>query len=117
WDKFSTRNLGLRVTRRMAHEFGGNLQAAREASAAQVSRALGVKVNCWTSAERRSLEEWSLVLSLIPKITDWSPAERREIIEIIRSQSGPNEMHYLHLTQHHKKLRSELLRLGSRVGS
>src|SRR5262249_42092298 len=61
WDKFSTRNLGLRVSRRMAQEFAGNLPAAREASAAQVSRALGVKVNGWTGAGRRSLEEWSLV--------------------------------------------------------
>ena len=34
------------------------------------------------------------------------------MIEIIRSQSGPDEMRYLHLTQHHDPLRRELLRLG-----
>jgi hypothetical protein len=114
WDQFSTRNLGLRVSRRMAQEFAGNLPVMRDACAARISRALGVKSQLWTNAERRSLEEWSLVLSLIPKITGWSPAERREIIAIIRSQSGPNEMHYLCLTRHHKRLRRELLRLGSR---
>jgi len=114
WDQFSTRNLGLRVSRRMAQEFAGNLPVMRDASAARISRVLGVKSYLWTNAERRSLEEWSLVLSLIPKITGWSTAERREIIEIIRSQSGPNEMHYLHLTRHDKRLRRELLRLGSR---
>ena len=115
WDRFSTRNLGLRLSRRMAQEFGGDLPVMRDASVARISRALGVNSYRWTNAEWRSLEEWSLVLSLIPKITGWSPAERREMTEIIRSRSGPNEMHYLHLTQHHMKLRWELLRLGSRV--
>jgi hypothetical protein len=112
WDTFSTRNLGLRVTRKMAEEFGGNLPAMRDASAATITRVLGVKSYRWTNAERRSLEEWSLVLSLIPKITVWSDAEKREMIEIIRAQSGPDEMHYLHLTQHHEQLRRELLLLG-----
>jgi hypothetical protein len=115
WDRFSTRDLGLRVSRKMAREFGGSLPAVREACATQISRAFGVSNNHWTNAERRSLEEWSLVLSLIPKITDWSPAERREMLEIIRSQSGPDEMRYLHLTKHHMKLRWGLLRLGSQV--
>ena len=87
----------------------------REASATEVSRALGVQINRWTGTERRSLEEWSLVLSLIPKIGDWSATEKRQMIEMIRSQSGPHEMHYLHLTQHHEHLRRELLRLGSRM--
>jgi len=115
WDSFSTRNVGLRVSRRMAEKFGGDLPAMREASAAGVSRALGVKIHRWTSAERRSLEEWSLVLGPIAKIAGWSAAEKREMIEIIRAQSGPDEMRYLHLTQHHEPLRRELLQLGSRA--
>jgi hypothetical protein len=115
WDRFSTRNLGLRATRKMAQEFGGNLPEMRDASAARISRVLGVKSYRWTNAERRSLEEWSLVLSLIPKISVWSDAEKWKMIEIIRAQSGPDEMHYLHLTQHHEQLRRELLRLGVRV--
>ena len=115
WDRFSTRNLGLRATRKMAQEFGGNLPAMRGASAARISRVLGVKSYRWTNAEQRSLEEWSLVLGLIPKITVWSDAEKWKMIEIIRAQSGPDEMHYLHLTQHHEQLRRELLRLGVRV--
>jgi len=115
WDKFSTRNLGLRVSRRMAQEFGGDLPALRDASTARISRVLGVKSYRWTNAELRSLEEWSLVLSLIPRITLWSDAEKWRMIEIIRAHSGPDEMHYLHLTQHHEQLRRELLRLGARV--
>jgi hypothetical protein len=115
WDTFSTRNVGLRVSRRMAEKFGGHLPAMREASVAEVSGALGVKIHRWTSTERRSLEEWSLVLGPIKKIASWSAAEKRQMIEIIRAQAGPDEMRYLHLTQHHEPLRRELLQLGSRA--
>jgi hypothetical protein len=115
WDKFSTRNLGLRVSRRMAQEFGGDLAAMRDASTVRISRALGVKSYRWTNAELRSLERWSLVLNLFPQVTLWSDAEKRGMIDIIRAQSGPDEMHYLHLTQHHKQLRQALLRLGVQV--
>jgi hypothetical protein len=115
WDKFSTRNLGLRVSRRMAQQFGGNLPAMRDDSVARISRILGVNSYRWTNAERRCLEEWSLVLRLIPNIAAWSAAEKRKTIEIIRAQSGPDEMHYLHLTRHHRQLRRELLRLGVRA--
>src|SRR5579864_9692446 len=42
WDNFSTRNLGLRVNRRMAREFGGDRARIRRESVAVVSRALEV---------------------------------------------------------------------------
>ena len=45
WDTFSTRNLGLRVNRRMAREFAGDSERIRRASVAEVSRALGVNVS------------------------------------------------------------------------
>jgi len=113
WDTFSTRNLAQRVNRRMAREFGGDSVRIREASVREVSRALGINPARWTPAERRSLENWSLVLALIPGLKRWSPEEKRDVIAIIRSQSGLNEMRYLRLTQRHARLRKELLRLGS----
>jgi len=113
WDTFSTRNLALRVNRRMAREFGGDSVRIGEASVREVSRALRIKPARWTQPERRSLENWSLVLGLIPGLKRWSPQEKRDLIAIIRSQSGPSEMRYLRLTQRHARLRKELLRLGS----
>jgi hypothetical protein len=113
WDKFSTRNLGLRVNRRMAHEFGGDSARIRRASVAEVSRALGVNLSRWNSAEQRAFENWSLVLALIPEVRGWSTKEKSDAMGMIRAQAGPNEMRYLRLSQQHLRLRREMLRLGS----
>ena len=115
WDKFSTRNLGLRVNRRMSREFGGEAARMREASVENISRSLNVDVRGWSEAERRSLENWSLILGLIPRLAGWTSEEKQELVRIIRSQSGGDEMEYLRNTQRHARLRAELLRLGSRV--
>jgi hypothetical protein len=114
WDRFSSRTLGLQVNRRMAGEFEGNSSAIRTRSVEQVGRALGVSARSCNSLERGSLENWSLILALVPDLAAWSPEEKRKMVEIIRAQAGTNEMRYLRLTQGHARLRRELLRMGSR---
>ena len=114
WDTFSTRNLALRVNRRMASEFYGDVVRIREASAREVSRALRLNASRWPEPSRRPLENWSLVLALMPDLGRWSAEEKRELVHLIRSQSAPDEMQYLWRTQHHGRLREELLRLGSK---
>jgi len=114
WDTFSTRNLGLRVNRRMAKEFGGNSRRIRQASSREVGRALGASPARWTPLEQRAFENWSLVLALIPDLRRWSPKEKEDVLRIIRSQAAPDEMRYLRLTQQHPRLRAEVLRLGSK---
>jgi hypothetical protein len=113
WDTFSTRNLALRVNRRMAREFDGVSVRIREASVDAVSRALGVELSDWNPAERLAFENWSLVLALVPGLRRWRPQEKHDVAQMIRAQAAPNEMRYLRLTQRHSRLRAELLRLGS----
>jgi hypothetical protein len=113
WDTFSTRNLGLLVNRRMARDFNGDSHKIRQASTAAVTRALKINPRRWTQTQIQSLENWSLILALIPNLTSWTPGEKSQLIKIIRAKSAPNEMTYLHQTQHHARLRAELLRLGS----
>jgi hypothetical protein len=113
WDNFSIRNLGLFVNRRMARAFNGDSQKIRKASVAAVSRILKIETSRWTPAEHRSLENWSLVLALIPSLARWSSDEKNQLIRIIRAKSAPNEMSYFRQTQNHARLREALLHLGS----
>ncbi|MGB9071910.1 MAG: hypothetical protein WCC22_04515 [Terriglobales bacterium] len=113
WDNFSTRSLGLRVNRRMAREFGGDSRRIRAASARSIARALGVETSSLTASEQASLENFALVLALIPGLSSWTRDEKQLIVRIIRAKSKPDEMLYLHLLQNHGRLRDSLLRLGS----
>jgi len=114
WDTFSTRNVGIRVSTKMAREFDGNADRIRDVSVRKVAKALQLDTTNWTGAEFHSLENWSLVLALIPDLSKWTANEKRELIEIVRSQAGRNEMRYLRQTQRHARLRERLLWLGSR---
>jgi hypothetical protein len=113
WDTFSTRNLGLQINRRMARDFNGDSQKIRQASTAAVTRALKINPRRWTQTQIQSLDNWSLILALIPNLTSWTPVEKSQLIKLIRAKSAPNEITYLDHTQHHARLRAELLRLGS----
>jgi hypothetical protein len=113
WDRFSTRNLGLRVNRHMAWEFGGDSVRMRRASVEKVSRALGVSISKWTSVEKQAFENGALVLSLIADLSRWTAQEKADVVRIIRAKAGRDEMGYLRLTQQHERLRREVLRLGS----
>ena len=114
WHTFSTRNLGMQVNLRMAREFKGDAARIRDASVREVSRALHLNPSNWSPPQRRSLENWSLILALIPTLAKWSLNEKANLVRIIRAQSTRNELEYLHLTQRHSQLLQELLRLGSR---
>ncbi|MGB2603380.1 MAG: hypothetical protein WBC78_07285 [Candidatus Sulfotelmatobacter sp.] len=114
WDTFSTRNLGLRINRSMGREFSGDSRRVRQSSTAAVARALNINPGRWTLPQRQTFENWSLVLALMPDLARWSPQEKSQLIKIIRAKSAPSEMRYLRQTQHHPRLRAELLRLGSK---
>jgi hypothetical protein len=113
WDTFSVRNLGLLVNRRMARRFNGDHEKIHQASVLKVIQALEINPVHWSLDQMRSLQNWSLILALIPGLSRWSRAEKNQLIKIIRAKSAPNEMTYLHRTQCHPRLRAELLRVGS----
>jgi hypothetical protein len=115
WDTFSTRNLGLKINRRMSRDFNSDSNKIRQASIATVTQALKINPTRWTPSQRQSLENWSLILAQIPTLPRWTPAEKHQLVKIIQAKSAPTEMPYLHQAQHHPRLRSELLRLGSTV--
>jgi hypothetical protein len=113
WDTFSIRNIGLRINRRMAQQFAGDANRLRRATIAAVVRILKTKESDWTTAQRQSLEHWSLVLALIPGLAQWTPEDKQQLVNIIRSKSARSEMEYLRQTQRNPRLRTRLLRLGS----
>jgi hypothetical protein len=118
WDKFSTRNIGLRVNRLMALDFGGDAVFMREHSRRGLERILfpknsGVGTSSWTPLEKAAFENFALVLADRRRWRAWTREEEEDLIRVIRAKAKPDEMLYLHLTQRHQRLRKALLGIGS----
>jgi hypothetical protein len=113
WDRFSARNLGLRVNRRMAAS-GGSIEPFRKSAASRLARVLRTTIP--EKIEEPALtafQNFAMLASLIPDLTSWSRSEKDALRAIIRSKSASGEMRYLHLLQGHTRLRQALLRLGT----
>jgi hypothetical protein len=115
WDKFSTRNIGLQVNRRMARDFGGDSVQMRQQSSRALERILRVSTSSWTPLEKSAFENFALVLTKVPGLRAWTREEKEDLVRIIRAKAKPDEMFYLHLTQRHPRLRKTLPTLGSLV--
>ena len=116
WDRFSTRNIGLRVNRRMARDFGGDARRMRDHATRALERILGVSTSSWPSREKAAFDNFALVLNEVPELRAWTQEEKQALLQIIRAKAKPSEMLYLHLTQRQVRLRKALLKLGSYVG-
>jgi len=114
WDFFHIRNLGLAVDRRMARDFGGDAARMRRAALRRVARVLGARPETWPEAHQSAFENLALVLDLIGDLPQWSRAEKRSLLEVVRAKAGRDEVRYLRLMQKHARLRVALLRLDSR---
>ncbi len=112
WDNFSTRNIGLRVNRRMAQDFGGDAVQMRKHSTRTLERILGVTTSLWKPLEKTAFENLALVLADVTNLRAWTREEKEALVRVIRAKSKPNEMLWLHLTQRHEPLRKALLTLG-----
>ena len=112
WDRFSTRNIGLRVNLRMARDFSGDSVRMREQSRRALERSLGVSTSRWTLLEKVAFDHFALVLTAVPGLSGWTREEKEDLVRIIRAKAKPDEMLYLHLTQRHGRLREALLAGG-----
>jgi hypothetical protein len=113
WDKFSTRNIGLRVNQRMASQFRGDAQHMRRQTTQTLERILGVRTKSWRPPDQLAFENFALVLGEVRGLRAWTAKEKADLLSIIQAKSKQDEMLYLHLTQRHNRLRSALLKLGS----
>ena len=113
WDRFSTRNIGLRVNQRMARDFGGDAVRMRKHSSRALKQMLRVSTSSWTPLEKAAFENFALVLAQVPGLRTWMREEKEDLLQIIRAKAKPDEMLYLHLTLRHRRLRRALLMSGS----
>src|SRR6266550_2355658 len=113
WDRFSTRNIGLRANAQMAREFGGDSRRMRAESARSMARILKVNTSPWSVVEKLSFQNFAIALAPVHDLSSWKHKEKEALVDTIRAKTARDEMGYLHLTQKHERLRDALLKIGS----
>ena len=113
WDRFQVRNIGLAAQRRMAAKHGGDAEKFRSAAVKELARAIGVSADLWPRAGLSALQDFAVTLSLVEDLREWSAAEKRALVKVIRAKAGLDESSYLKLMQKHARLRKAIIKLGS----
>ena len=113
WDRFSTRNIGLAVQKKMARDFDGDVQAMRKAAIARLARIIQVHPRKLKPQAQIAFADFATVLSLVPDIARWSSDEKDSLRQIIAAKAGRTELRYQDLLQKHRRLRTAILRIGS----
>ncbi len=106
------RQLAALVTEHVARNFAGDRDAASRWASARVSRALGVAGHSrWRADERRSLDQLSLLVGLIPDLEEWRGSDKRRLVRLLRAKGGRSELPYVRLLDGHRRLHESLAAL------
>ena len=109
WDHFQLRQIGFAVQRLMAEKFSGDAERMRDGAVRMISSLLGIE----SRINDQSLEDFALMLSLVPGLDHWSTEEKDALCQIIEAKGKGSESNYLRLMQKHKRFRDEVIRIGS----
>jgi hypothetical protein len=112
WDRFSIRNVGLAVQRRMARDFGGDAEAMRKAATTQLARELRLNPLQLKAHERTAFADFAMVISLVPDFPRWSSEEKAALRAIIAAKAAKTEQSYQRLLIKHTRLRKAILKMG-----
>jgi len=113
WDRFSVRNIGLAVARRMGSKFDSEAQRFRGEAIKTLNTALGLSRKDWREVELPALSDFAVTLSLVEDLHRWSDNEKQALVRVVRAKGGLDESKYLRLMQKHAGLRSAMIKLGS----
>jgi hypothetical protein len=98
-------SIGLAVTQALARRFRGDHDRAERWARRRIARLLGTnRIERWSDVERRGFDMLSVLIALLPRLEEWSPAEKRALRAMMRAKHGPRERDYVLRLRRHRKL-------------
>jgi hypothetical protein len=98
-----TSQLSEIVSTWIAAQFSGDRGAASKAALARVVRVLGATDRSeWPEDEANAFAELSLLVAQIPRLRDWSEAERRSLVLLMRAKGGDEFRFHARLRGHRR---------------
>jgi hypothetical protein len=113
WDRFSMRNIGLAVQKRMARDFDGDAEAMRKAAIERLARIIKADTQKLKAQAQAAFADFATALSVVPDLDRWPSDDKGALREIIVAKAGRTELRYMRLLQKNARLRAAILKLGS----
>jgi hypothetical protein len=105
--------VGLKVARTIADRFGADRERAARVLSREAAKMLGLRsVGGLSRDERLAWERWAPLVMSLPGAADWSAADKRDLIRVIRAKGGRRETDFVRLLDLHGPLRKALLALA-----
>ena len=112
--EIETSELSALVTAWIAARFGGDRGAASKAALANVARALDATDRSrWPEDEANAFAELSLLVAQIPRLREWSNAERQSLVLLMRAKGG-DEFRFHDRARRHRRFARALAVLAGR---
>jgi hypothetical protein len=106
-------DIGLRVARTIADRFGADRECAATVLSREAAKMVGLRsLRGFTPAEVLAWQRWGPLVMSIEDLEEWSPAEKRALLEIVRAKGGQRESEFVRLFDRHHRLRKVILRLA-----
>jgi hypothetical protein len=116
--RLTASSLAALATAHIARCFQGDRRVAARTASAAVAKALGAaRRSHWPRDERHAFEQLSPLVALIPDLTRWPAADRRQLVQVLRAKGGSSEARYVRLLDGHERLRRSLEALISAGGA
>jgi hypothetical protein len=113
WDRFSMRNIGLAVQKRMARDFDGDAEAMRKAAVERLARIIKADTQKLKGQAQAAFADFATALSLVPDLDRWPSEDKGALRKIIAAKAGRTELRYIRLLHQHPRLCAAILKLGS----
>jgi hypothetical protein len=89
---------------------GGGAEAMAEASRRALALTGRKSLAGFSRSERLTWQRWAPLIASLPGVSRWPPAQRRELVAIVRAKAGRQELPYLLRFAAHPRLSKALLR-------
>jgi hypothetical protein len=106
-------DVGFPIAQRMASRFGSDRERGEQVSMDEAAELLGLRsLEGWSAGERLWWRRWSPMVLCLQGIAQWSDAEKKALIDVIRAKGGPRESEFVRRFDAHQALRKALRRLA-----
>jgi len=106
-------DVGLKITDYVAERFGSDREEASRACSREASTLLDVRsLQGVTRGERIAWERWAPLVRILPSVENWSHAEKRALVEVVRAKGSKRESDFVARFDRHPRLRQAILHLA-----